>query len=935
MTDRAGIGDRPKRREDQRFLTGRGRYLDDLAFDGLAHAVVLRSPHAHARIAAYRRAGGARGAGRARRADRRRGRGPTDCSRCGPRPRPTPRPASRLPLLPQPLLAEGKVRYVGEPVALIVAETRDQALDAAELVAVDYAPLPAVTDRSRRPRCRRAADRRRGAGQSVLRLAYRRPRRGRRQALPRRRMSSGCGSTITASSPTRWSRAASSGCGMRRPAATPPMCRAQSIHNTRDHAARALGCPGRGGALCRARCRRRLWRQELCLSRARADPVGGKTGRPAGQMDREPQRGISRRPSGARPYAPRPRWRSTRRAGFWRCGVDSIANVGAYLAGSAGGVQTFQYALLPGTVYRIPAIALAHRGGADQHRADRRHPRTRLCRSGQHHRAADRQGGARMRLRPRRAAPPQPSAGGGDADDQRVWQQGRQRRLSRDLRPGARRAPMSPALPRGAATARRAGGCAASASPITSRRPAARRSENVDIRFEADGTVALITGTQTIGQGHETTFPQILADRLGVPNEQIRLVQGDTDLIPMGGGHGSSRATYMGGTAIWRASDEIIAKGTRIAAEVLEAAEADIRFADGDFVVAGTDRRVRAARGRRGRARQGHAARHLLRLDAGVDDLPQRHPRRRGRDRSRHRPGDAGALYRGRRLRRAGQPDDRRGAGAWRDRAGRRPGVARTRGLRRRNRASSSPARLWTTRCRAPTTCRPSSSASTTRAARPTRSASKAAARQGRSPPFRRSPTRSSTRSPLWRERARGSGFVRADLAYDRRLRTGYGRQEAAMNLFERYRVADAAAAAERIPVIDYGPYFAGEKGALERVGGRGRARLREHRLFLCAEPRRAGCADRPRFCRLAPVLRVAARTKARARAQREQYRLSADQRLGAGRLDRAQGDKAQPERELFYQPRPRPRPSRRGRRQTVARAQPVAAGYGPACAPT
>jgi carbon-monoxide dehydrogenase large subunit len=102
----------------------------------------------------------------------------------------------------------------------------------------------------------------------------------------------------------------------------------------------------------------------------------------------------------------------------------------------------------------------------------------------------------------------------------------------------------------------------------------------------------LITGTQTIGQGHETTFPQILAHRLGLPNERIRLVQGDTDRIPLGGGHGSSRATYMGGTAIWRASDEIIAKGTRIAADALEAAEADIRFEDGRFVVSGTDRSV-------------------------------------------------------------------------------------------------------------------------------------------------------------------------------------------------------------------------------------------------------------------------------------------------------------------------------------------------------
>src|SRR5437763_2079938 len=104
--------------------------------------------------------------------------------------------------------------------------------------------------------------------------------------------------------------------------------------------------------------------------------------------------------------------------------------------------------------------------------------------------------------------------------------------------------------------------------------------------------MSLTTRTQTLGQAHETTFPQILADRLGLPNERIRLVQGDTDRIRLGGGHGSSRATYMGGPAIWRASDEIVAKGTRIAADALEAAEADTRFEDGLFVVSGTDRSV-------------------------------------------------------------------------------------------------------------------------------------------------------------------------------------------------------------------------------------------------------------------------------------------------------------------------------------------------------
>ena len=141
---RSGIGDRPKRREDVRFLTGRGAYLDDLAFHGLAHAAVLRSPHAHARIdridtrAAQAMPGvlAVLTAGEAR-AD-------------GLQPlRPTAeanvQTGEKFAFAPEPVLAADKVRYVGEPVALIVAETRAQALDAAEAMIVDYAPLPAVT----------------------------------------------------------------------------------------------------------------------------------------------------------------------------------------------------------------------------------------------------------------------------------------------------------------------------------------------------------------------------------------------------------------------------------------------------------------------------------------------------------------------------------------------------------------------------------------------------------------------------------------------------------------------------------------------------------------------------------------------------------------------------------------------------------------------
>ncbi|MFL5289187.1 MAG: xanthine dehydrogenase family protein molybdopterin-binding subunit, partial [Rhodopila sp.] len=143
MPDRAVIGDSPRRREDARFVAGHGAYLDDLRFDGVMHAVFLRSPHAHARIVAIdttaaRTMPGVLAILTA-----------ADAGADGLRPlRPTVeanvQTAEPFRFLPQPLLAEGRVRYAGEPVALVVAETRSQALDAAERIDVAYEPLPAV-----------------------------------------------------------------------------------------------------------------------------------------------------------------------------------------------------------------------------------------------------------------------------------------------------------------------------------------------------------------------------------------------------------------------------------------------------------------------------------------------------------------------------------------------------------------------------------------------------------------------------------------------------------------------------------------------------------------------------------------------------------------------------------------------------------------------
>jgi carbon-monoxide dehydrogenase large subunit len=271
--------------------------------------------------------------------------------------------------------------------------------------------------------------------------------------------------------------------------------------------------------------------------------------------------------------------------------VNSVANIGAYMAGGAGAVQTNQYVHLQGSIYAIPAIALhvvtalsnttpigVTRGPGF---AEAVNIVERLIDA-----AARQCGFDRAELRRRNMVPatamPMTNALGFSVDSGDFPRTFDRALEAADVTGFAARRADSEArgLLRGLGFAYHIKGTGGSPH------------ENVDIRFDPDGTVSLITGTQTIGQGHETTFPQILADRLGIPNASIRLRQGDTDLIPTGGGHGSSRATYMGGTAIWRASETIVRKARPIAADALEAAEADIAFADGHFGVVGTNRSI-------------------------------------------------------------------------------------------------------------------------------------------------------------------------------------------------------------------------------------------------------------------------------------------------------------------------------------------------------
>ena len=218
---------------------------------------------------------------------------------------------------------------------------------------------------------------------------------------------------------------------------------------------------------------------------------------------------------------------------------------------------------------------------------------------------------------------------------------------------------------------------------------AAMTTEQGAIRFNADGTVTIVTGTLDYGQGHASAFAQVLTEKLGIPFDRIRLVQGDSDQLVTGGGTGGSRSAMLSGTAIAQASEKVIAIGKQIAAHVLEASAGDIEFKqralhrcrhrpfDRHHGAGGTPAlRHDAAAGRARLARRhachGSRARHLS----------ERRSCRRSGNRPRHRPDPHGEIHRGQRFRHRHQSDAGRRPDPGRRRAGPWPGAAGGCGLR-------------------------------------------------------------------------------------------------------------------------------------------------------------------------------------------------------------------------------------------------------------
>jgi carbon-monoxide dehydrogenase large subunit len=582
------IGDSPRRREDARFLTGRGAYIDDLHFENTARAVFVRSPHAHARIRSIdvstaKRAPGVLTVLTAAEV------AVDGLKSLRPYAEANVQTGERFVFDEQPLLAASKVRYAGETVAMVVAETLAEALDAAELVDVDYESLPAVTTAyeaaapgapllSPEVPGNICMDWRTGDGAGAE-AAFARANRIVSLELDNHRV------TTNPIEPR-----GSVGLFDPKSGRYTLHISSQSIHANRNHAARALGvepkdlrfiAPDVGGGFG---AKNFIYPEHVLVAWA-----ARRVGRPVKWIATRSEVFLADHPS--RDMQAKAALALDAAGKFLALKVESVANVGAYLAGVGGGVPTYQYYHLQGTVYRLPSIALHIRVVLSNTTpigvmrgpgfAETVNILERLIDEAARQMGLDRAELRRLNMVPARDMPMTNSFG--FQVDSGAFPETLAKALQRADAPGfaqRRKASEAKGRLRGLGFAYHIKGTGGSPE------------ENVDIRFEKDGSVSLITGTQHIGQGHETTFPQILATLLGVPDDRIHLRQGDTDLIPTGGGHGSSRATYMAGTAMARASDEIVKKGTALAAEALEASEADIRFADGRFVVAGTDRSI-------------------------------------------------------------------------------------------------------------------------------------------------------------------------------------------------------------------------------------------------------------------------------------------------------------------------------------------------------
>ncbi|HEX3404574.1 MAG TPA: xanthine dehydrogenase family protein molybdopterin-binding subunit [Acetobacteraceae bacterium] len=583
-----GLAQSVRRVEDPRLLLGNGRYTDDIVLPGMLFGIVLRSPHAAAKLGAIDTAAAGSVPGVKAiytaadlNAD---GIGPLPCAVSLDN-----RDGSTMASPPHPVLADGAVRHVGDPVAFIVADSAKAARDAAELITVDYDIQPSVTDLatvtdagapSVWPEVQRNivfdwefGDRAKTDAQfakaaHVTRLTLVNNR------IVVSSMEARASIADFDAATGRWTLYANTQGGWLVKGLIAPLFQAEpdrfriitpdvgggfgmklflyAEHVLTCYAARKLGRPVKWASerseafLCDTQGRDNLTLGELAID------ADGK---------------------------------------FLALRTRVVANMGAYLSNFGPYIPTIAGTSVIASVYGFQAVYAnvvgvftntvpvdAYRGAG---RPESNYLMERLVDAAARDLKIDRTELRRRNMVPTSAMPhTTPYGTTYDSGDFRMV-------LDAALKSmnyagfAARRAE---AAKRG----KRRGLGLAYYLEATGGDP----TERAEIRFADDGGVDVFVGTQSTGQGHETAYVQLTSQRLGIDAENIRIRQGDTDVIPVGGGTGGARSLYSEGQAILLTADSVIDKGRQAAAEVLEAAAADIAFADGRFSIVGTDRGV-------------------------------------------------------------------------------------------------------------------------------------------------------------------------------------------------------------------------------------------------------------------------------------------------------------------------------------------------------
>src|SRR5580700_1231920 len=583
------IGDRVRREEDFRLLTGRGRYVEDVPAIGAAHGYVLRSPHAHARIVSidFERAKAAPGVLSVLTSADLRRRGLGTLRPLVPRRKGDSSPAF---VCPQPLLAQDRVRYVGDPVAFIVAENLNQAKDAAELIAVDYEPLPAVMSADTALARNAPAVWADNPGneaffyeagdKAAVETALARAPQVIRMHIPVNRV------TANSMEPR--------GClAFYDPAEEryTIRCTVQSVHQIRaalagqifrlpHHQVRVV-CDNMGGGFgmkggCYPEYALSLWGSEVI-----GRPVRWVAERSEGLLSDEQARGSTvdaelALDADGKFLALRTQWRSSIGAYYSSDRPTIPLTIGM---GCLVNTYTFQAVCAEVTAVLTNTMTTApYRGGS--------RPEPIYVVESIIDKAARELGLDPAELRRRNTIPA--SAMPYTTPMRQTYDSGD---FSKNLANCLAMAGYNGIEERRAA-ARSRGKLRGIGVATTVAATGGRDYEHAEIRFDPAGGVVLITGSMDHGQGHGTTFKQVLSGKLGIDADLIRYRYGDSDLVTMGIGTFGSRSAQLAGSAIVLAADKLIDKGRKIAAHVMEAAANDIVFERGSFTIAGTDRAV-------------------------------------------------------------------------------------------------------------------------------------------------------------------------------------------------------------------------------------------------------------------------------------------------------------------------------------------------------